>query len=195
MTANGRKYGERQSYAIPVWNGILEARHRRRIGGALWEFLWCLDRITKEKEGVGIVLGGKPVISEEVAKGFGVCEQTVRRHFDRLEKQGYIERILTPYGYSIRVRNSLKFSSREVVQNCPTSAGRGSAKQPDLTVQNCTTSPCKTARPNKDLAVDLTVENTGRPKPQNHSSNRNPTPKPAVQRDRFGTVLAHQGEL
>ena len=39
-----RKYGKNRSYPIPVWNGILE--HCKKIGPAIWVFLWCLDRIT-----------------------------------------------------------------------------------------------------------------------------------------------------
>ncbi len=188
MTGHSRKYGDKRSYAIPVWNGILEAKHRRRIGGALWEFLWCLDRITQEKNKLGIVLGGKPVTAKEVTQEFGVYEQTVRRHFDSLEERGYIERTLTPWGYSIRVKNSLKFRSREVGQNCPTTIGTGSAELPDP--RSKMPDPlCKTARPNKDLAVDFTVENTARPKPKNLSSNQTPKPK----RDRWGTILADQG--
>lgn len=189
MTGHNRKYGNKQSYAIPLWNGILEAKHRRRIGAALWEFLWCLDRITKEQGGLGIVLGGKPVTCEEVAVGFGICGKTVKRHFESLEKHGYIERTLAPYGYVIRVRNSLKFR-KEVVQNHPTSNGTGRTEVFDLMGQKCPASPDKTVPPNKDLAVDLAVENTARQIPGNRSSN--PTPKP--KRDRFGTILAHQGD-
>lgn len=109
---HGRKYGEKESHPFYVWNGVLEAKHRRRIGPAVWEFLWLLDCITKEKDGIGKVWNGKPVNYQKIAKSFEVNEKTVRSHFDRLEKKGYIERTLTPRGHSIRVLNSKKWTKR-----------------------------------------------------------------------------------
>ncbi len=117
--SNGRKYRDKPSHPIYVWNGILESKHRKKIGPACWEFLWCLDRITKEKEGVGIVLGGKPVTYAEIAQDFGVSEKTIQRHMERLTREGYITGILTPRGYSLRVANSCKFK-KQVGQKCPT---------------------------------------------------------------------------
>jgi DNA-binding transcriptional ArsR family regulator len=103
-------YGERESHPIYVWNGILEPKHREGIGPALWEFLWCLDRITKEKDGIGIVLGGKPVTYAEIAEDFGIPGRTVRRHMGRLEDKEYLILIRTPRGFSIRVPRSCKFA-------------------------------------------------------------------------------------
>jgi DNA-binding transcriptional ArsR family regulator len=90
-----------------VWNGILE--HRKKIAAALWEFVWCLDRITSEKDGVGTVLGGKPVTAEDIAKELGGSERTTRSHLAKLEAQKYIKRKLAPYGHVISVLNSNKF--------------------------------------------------------------------------------------
>lgn len=155
MTLRGRKYGEQPSYRFSVWNGLLEAKHRKRIGPAVWEYLWCLDRITKERNGVGIVLGGKPVNSVEIAKSFGVGEKTVRLHLDRLEDGQYIQRTLTPRGYSIRVLNSDKFGKKKAVS--------GRTETPDHSEQNARP-PEQNARPNKteQLTVHLT-EQQGRP--------------------------------
>lgn len=142
-----RKYGDRPSYRFSVWNGILEAKHRKRIGPAIWEYLWCLDRITKERNGVGIVLGGKPVNSEEIAKSFGVGEKTVRTHLERLEDGQYIQRTLTPRGYSIRVLNSDKFGKKKAVS--------GRTEKPDHSEQNARPLE-QNARPNK--TEQLTVQ-------------------------------------
>jgi len=146
MTVRGRKYGDRPSHPTYVWNGLLEAKHRKRIGEALWEFLWCLDRITQERDGVGLVLGGKPVACKDVADGFDVNERTVRRHFDQLERESYIERTLAPHGYTIRVRNSHKFRVKVVGQDCPTSLD-------------------KSVRRNKDKAVEEAAASVASPKP------------------------------
>jgi hypothetical protein len=108
MKDHGRKYLGKPSYPIAVWNGILE--HRDRMGSAVWEFLWCLDRVTREKDGVGLVLGGKPVKIQEIVDGCrGSDPETVRLHLKILDDRKYIRRRRTPYGYSIEVLNSRKF--------------------------------------------------------------------------------------
>ena len=106
--SSGRKYGDKDSHPIPLWNGIFE--HYERIGDAFWEFAWCIDRVTEERDGVGIVLGGVPVkIAAIVADLKGSRRETVRRHMDDLENEKYIHRRRTPYGHVIQVLNSRKF--------------------------------------------------------------------------------------
>jgi hypothetical protein len=110
MTNHGRKYGEQDSHPIPLWNGVFE--HCHRIGDALWEFAWCIDKITKERDGVGLVLGGFPVkLSAIVGALKGSNRETVRRHMNKLEEEKYIRRRRTPYGHVIEVLNSRKFSA------------------------------------------------------------------------------------
>ena len=111
-----RKYQGKKSYPLPLWNGILD--HCEKIGPALWEFVWLLDKITREKDGKGIVLGGAPVKIDRIARELGRSDHTVRRNLDRLQAGKYIERTRTPYGLTIRVRNSRKFgiwSKKEIV--------------------------------------------------------------------------------
>lgn len=108
MATHGRKYGEKDSHPIPLWNGIFD--HYDRIGMALWAFAWLIDRITEEVDGVGRVLGGKPIkIGEIVETMRGATYKSVRSQLDTLEEQGYISRRRTPYGFVIEVRNSRKW--------------------------------------------------------------------------------------
>src|ERR1700690_4304304 len=80
---HSRRYGQKPSYPIPVWNGILE--HRKKIGPALWEFLWCLDKITVEDENdVGWLLGKTPIKVERIARDLKENERTVRRNIESL---------------------------------------------------------------------------------------------------------------
>jgi hypothetical protein len=103
-----RGRGGGKSHVIPVWNGIFD--HRKRIGEAIWEFLWCLDRVTVEIDGVGLVLGGTPVKLEMIAGDLrGSDRETIRRHLKRLEVGKYIRTRRTPYGQVIEVLNSRKF--------------------------------------------------------------------------------------
>jgi hypothetical protein len=107
MTSHGRKYGDKESRPSPWWNGGLE--HRPRIGDALWEFLWCIDAITKESNGVGLVLGGSPVKLKRIVDDIKADKETVRRHLKRLADENYIRIRRTPYGQIIEVLNSKKF--------------------------------------------------------------------------------------
>ena len=103
----GRKFGEKQSYPFPVWNGLLE--HRKRLKSAIWEFLWCLDATTNEKDGVGLVHGGAPVKAERIARNLEVSTRTIKQNLRRLTTEGYLKLRRTPYGNVIQVMNSSKF--------------------------------------------------------------------------------------
>lgn len=150
----GRRNGFNPSYKFPVWNGLLEPKHRKAIGPALWEFLWCIDKTTKEKNGIGYVYGGKPVTFAEIAEDLGVSEKTIQRHIERLYLAGYIEQIVTPHGQQIRVIKSCKFT-KEPSQDRSIAGDVSQTKVSDLVGQNCPTTqdnsvhpPDKSVRPN-----------------------------------------------
>ena len=107
MRANDRKFGQKQSFPFPLWNGLLE--HRKRLGSAIWEFLWCLDKITTEKDGIGFVWHGAPVKARQVAADLQEEERLVRCNLQKLQRQGYLRLRRTPYGQVIEVPNSFKF--------------------------------------------------------------------------------------
>lgn len=105
---HSRKFGDKASHPLPLWNGVFE--HYDRIGDSLWEFAWCIDKITVERDGVGIVLGGSPVKLRAIVDALkGSNRETVRRHMGILERENYIRRRRTPYGHVIEVLNSRKF--------------------------------------------------------------------------------------
>jgi hypothetical protein len=128
---HGRKFGNRPSYVIPVWNGILE--HCQNIGPAIWEFLWCIDRITQEDEnGIGWCLGKTPIDAKDVARDLKRHRNTTYKNLEGLTTKNYLVRVRTPRGYVTGVRNSKKFgvfrrdnqtgsdSQESVNQNAPT---------------------------------------------------------------------------
>jgi hypothetical protein len=170
MMSHGRKYGEKLSRPIYVWNGLLERKHFEKIGPAIWLFLWFINAVTFEKDGNGFVLGRTPINCADIAEDFGVNEQTVRVHLGRLEEGGYIKRTLTPRGYSVQVLNSAKFTSK------PTAGGRGETpdhgrgkipdqpnKIPDQGIEN--------PRPNKIKQLDKVVEEAVAATPASDSLN------------------------
>lgn len=101
------------SYPFPMYSGLLEPVHYKKIGSAIWLFLWCVSATTKdiEKDGItwGIVLGNKPIKRENLAAKFGVAERTVQRWIEMLETEEYIKITRAPYGMIFTVRNSKKF--------------------------------------------------------------------------------------
>ena len=107
---HGRKYGEKPSHVIPLWNGILE--HRENIGPALWEFVWCIDKITIEDEhGIGWCLGRSAIDTKRIAEDLGEHPDTAYDNLSRLAAEGYIIRKRTPRGYAIGVTNSRKINA------------------------------------------------------------------------------------
>lgn len=96
-----------------MFSGLLVEEHIKRIGTAIYEFLWCLDKITSEYtdengEKRGRVLGGKPIDANEIAQRFGRHEDTVLKNLKKLSKEGYITTKRTPYGQIIEVMKSKK---------------------------------------------------------------------------------------
>ena len=61
---------------------------------------------------MGWVLGGKPIKLKDMADG--VEEMTISRNLDKLEAEGYIKKIRTPYGLSIRVMKAKKRFNKNV---------------------------------------------------------------------------------
>jgi DNA-binding transcriptional ArsR family regulator len=113
-----RMNGDQPSHPIYVWNGILEPKHVWSIGPAIWVFLWCINRTTEErltKEGdyKGLVLGGMPVTLGEISEELQVSEKTVSRHLKRLLVRGYLKLTLAPHGYVIRVCKSCRWPKEQ----------------------------------------------------------------------------------
>jgi hypothetical protein len=161
LTSHGRKYGEKESRPIPVWNGVLE--HCSRIACAIWVFLWCIDKVTEEREGSGIVFGGAPVKMSKIAADLEIGEHSVRRHFDQLEHERYIRRRRTPYGFVIEVLNSRKFEiwhSRENVKS-GRSLPRESVQERPVSPTPLASLTDENGRNKEDAAVDSAIDAAG----------------------------------
>jgi hypothetical protein len=153
-----RTYGRNRSIPIPVWNGILE--HRDRIGRAIWEFFWCLDKITKEADGIGWIFSGAPVKISTIATDLHEDEKTARLHLAMLEKRGYIQRTRTPYGFIIRVAKSLKFGiwhGRVSGENAQSGPRRDRQKRPIYTAKKPDLSG-QYARNKVDATTDAAID-------------------------------------
>lgn len=102
-------------YFICVSNALLVPKHRIEMGNAIWEFLWCLDRMTRiDRNGVGLVLGGKPVNLKDFSVQLGTSDTTTSRNLQRLSKAGYVILTHTPYGIRISIPKAKKRFNRNV---------------------------------------------------------------------------------
>ena len=86
------------------------------MGMAIWLYLWCLDKITREEDDVGYVLGGAPVKVELIVGELGRSDRAIRRDLKALRGR-YLQLRWTPYGYVIHVLNSRKFNIWSLAKN------------------------------------------------------------------------------
>ncbi|MNJ48870.1 hypothetical protein D3C77_440770 [compost metagenome] len=144
------------SYPFPMYSGLLEHRHYKKIGSALWLFLWCISSTTKEveKDGTvwGIVLGNKPIKISELEEEFGVSNRTIRSWIKTLEDYDYIRVTRAPYGLIFTVRNSKKFRNRPE-ENFHSDQGdrQNSADLNDRDRQESSDHAAENCRSNKDI--------------------------------------------
>lgn len=148
------------SYPFPMYSGLLEPEHYKKIGSAIWLFLWCVSSTTseKEREGTvwGIVLGNKPIRVPDLAGQFDVNERTIRDWIKKLEDNGYIRVTRAPYGLIFTVRNSKKYPNRP--EEIPRSEEPDRKKSSDLDERDRKKSsdhPEEIFRSNKDITKIL----------------------------------------
>jgi len=98
-----------KGFFIEVTNNLLEPKHRKKMGTAVWEFMWCLDKITKiDEESVGWILGGKPIQLKDIRKEIGITEPKISKNLNKLKDAGYINIIRTGIGLIISVNKAQK---------------------------------------------------------------------------------------
>lgn len=98
-----------KGFGIYIKNDLLEPKHREAMGIAIWEYMWCIDKMTSINEsGIGNVLGGKPVKSTEIATDLGTSRRHISENLQKLQSTGYINLKRTPYGYIITVNKAKK---------------------------------------------------------------------------------------
>lgn len=145
------------SYPFNTYSGLLTPEHYKKIGNAVWLFLWCISSTTseKEKDGVvwGIVKGNKPHKLTELAEVFGVNEKTVRRWLTDLEDQEYIRLTRAPYGIIISVKNSKRGFFERLDKNVQSKKRERTevSNHSERVDKNVQSSSDKTVQSNKDI--------------------------------------------
>lgn len=116
-----------KSYPLTIWSGLIDPLHRKRMGSAIWEFLWLVDKVTKEEYGRGYVFGGAPVAFERIGTDLGISRTAVGDAMRKLHAEGYIEMTRRRDGHRIVV---LKSKKRRNSSRCET-AGKSSSQRRD----------------------------------------------------------------
>lgn len=137
-----------KGFYISVSNGLVEGNHRKRMGSAVWEFMWLLDKITSiTEDGIGFVLGGKPIKLKEIADDQGVTYNNISKNLLKLEREKYINIKHASYGLIITVNKTKKIFG-------------GSTKTVNHT-KDRTTQNSEPPKQNDDpIYIDNTVDNT-----------------------------------
>ena len=73
-----------------IRGGLWDDAHLERMGAAVWLFGWLVHRQTRERFGVGLVLGGSPLTYERIREDTGMPVRTLKRWMSRLSRAGYI---------------------------------------------------------------------------------------------------------
>lgn len=105
---------ETANFYITIKNGLIKDGHRQRMGSAVWEFMWILDKITKiDEDGMGWVLGGKSIKLSEIKKDLFTHETHISENLNKLKKEGYINLINSGHGLIIQVNKAFKRFSQK----------------------------------------------------------------------------------
>lgn len=98
-----------KGFFIEVTNNLLEEKHREAMGDSVWLFMWFLDKMTSvNEEGIGKVLGGKPIRYADVNEDFPMPERTYKRYLSRLKEFAYINTLRASRGLVITVNKAKK---------------------------------------------------------------------------------------
>lgn len=157
-----------KGYGIYVKNDLLEPKHFRAIGQALWLYLWLLDKMTSiSEDGIGKVLHGIPVKFEKVKKDLPMSPSSYTRYISALEKEGYITALRTPYGHVFTISKAKKIfnnkqenhkkaeSQKSRITNVTTENHKCDENKEDNTVNNTNTSEASASHGLKDNQKDM----------------------------------------
>lgn len=147
-------------FGIFVKNTLLDKKHHEQMGKAVWLYMWLLDKMTSiSEEGVGKVLGGKPIKQSDFTNDLQLSRATYFRYVQQLEQSGYINTLRTPYGLVIEVNKASKiFGNKAKREYSKTSTPEYSKVSNHR--RKSEYSVLKSEYSNKTIQLDNTVDNT-----------------------------------
>lgn len=151
-----------KGFGIYVKNNLLEPKHVEKFGAnPLFLYLWLLDKMTSVNEnGVGKVLGNKPVNYLDVKVDLGIDDRTYRRWVKKLREEGYINTVRAPHGLIITVNKAEKIFGKKRTDKSVLTQPESSDKSVLSDRTNLSKSSDKSDRSNKDNTKTIQLDNT-----------------------------------
>jgi hypothetical protein len=98
-----------KNYNAGLRGVLFEVKHYRQMGPAVWLYGWLVLRETRERDGIGFVLGGKPVSYREIEDETGFPRKSLERWMRILRSNGYIETAPASSGVIVQIQKAKKF--------------------------------------------------------------------------------------
>jgi hypothetical protein len=102
------------NFNVGLTNALLEPKHYRAMGDALWLYTYLLDRQTRrlDRDGLGQVAGGLPIRDSDISGTIGSSRRTVIRWRGILLGHDYITARRTPYGHVYAIAKPKKWAPK-----------------------------------------------------------------------------------
>lgn len=156
-----------QGFFIQVHNQLLDTKHYLAMRESVWLFMWCLDRITIiDENGIGWVLGKKPVKFEDVKKYIPCSPRNYKRWIACLRDGGYILTIRAPNGLIVGVNKAKKKFKNDVDKSKSGCVKNGTSDVPKMAHRGAKNGTSKYIGINQsvDITVDTVISNLAKGK-------------------------------
>ncbi|MGH9727034.1 MAG: hypothetical protein ACRD4V_00395, partial [Candidatus Acidiferrales bacterium] len=98
-----------------IRGGLWDEAHLERMGAAVWLFGWLVHRQTRERDGVGLVLGGSALTYAMIQDDTGYSRRTLQRWMADLRRGGYVRVRRTCHSRMIiEVLKAKKFGAKQL---------------------------------------------------------------------------------
>ncbi|HEV2617487.1 MAG TPA: hypothetical protein VGU63_12855 [Candidatus Acidoferrales bacterium] len=98
-----------------IRGGLWDEAHLERMGAAVWLFGWLVHRQTRERDGVGLVLGGSALTYAMIQSDTGYSRRTLQRWMAELRRGGYVRVRRTCHSRMIiEVLKAKKFGAKQL---------------------------------------------------------------------------------
>lgn len=102
-------------WPVGARGGLIDEKHRKAMGEAVFLFMWCLLRQTGQHDGWGIVLYGKTVTYDFIHGETGFAFRTLQRWMAILVGAGYLHVEHVQRGMVIRIAKAKKWGGDTTV--------------------------------------------------------------------------------
>lgn len=144
------------SWPLTIWSGLFKAKHWKKMGNAIWLFGMLIDKVTREENGQGYVLGGTPITYSTFKGELPITKRQYLRYLEILRGGNYIHTRNTHHGLIIVINKSKKFK-RKRDKNVTTPV----TKTPGGRDKKVTTPATKKSPPLIDNTVDIKETKSG----------------------------------